>query len=214
MSWVGAHLPDDQALAVYQRIDDLAQARRNSGEDPDGPGIDTIRAAVFVDLLLTGDGNDQPAPVNIHVLIDAAGDATTPRLGPITPTTVSGLVEPRGTDRRCRHHHPADPGHLPRGAPHTAGTTTRTTPTSRPNAPSALRNQVCVFPGCVRPTTVCDLDHTVPWPHGPTCICNLGPLCRHHHRLKTHDPGWTLTNHGNGTYTWTTPHNTRHTVTP
>ncbi len=30
----------------------------------------------------------------------------------------------------------------------------------------------------------CDLDHDRAHPHGPTCPCNLGPLCRHHHRLK------------------------------
>ena len=59
MTFVGAHLPDDQALAVYQRIDDLAQERRNGGDDPDGPGIDAIRAAVFVDLLLSGGGSGQ-----------------------------------------------------------------------------------------------------------------------------------------------------------
>ena len=154
-----------------------------------------------------------PAPVNIQVLIDAAGDATTPRLGPINPTTVTGLTTlaartggvvttVQQTPVTCPGEHP-DGGH---DDPHDPTLATKRT--------LALRNQVCVFPGCVRPTTVCDLDHTVPWPHGPTCICNLGPLCRHHHRLKTHDPGWALTNHGNGTYTWTTPHATRHTVTP
>ena len=26
---------------------------------------------------------------------------------------------------------------------------------------------------------------------GPTCSCNLVPLCRYHHRLKTHG-GWKL----------------------
>ena len=108
-----------------------------------------------------------------------------------------------------RHTPVTCPGEHPNGGhddPHDPTVATKRT--------LALRNQVCVFPGCTRPTTVCDLDHTVPWPHGPTCVCNLGPLCRHHHRLKTHDPGWSLTNHGNGTYTWTTPHGTRHTVTP
>ena len=215
MSFIGAHLPDDQALTVYEHIDQLAQERRNGGEDPDGPGIDALRAAVFVDLLLTScqTGQPAPSPVNIHVLIDANGDATTPRLGPITPTTLDGLTSlaertggvvttVRQTPVTCPGQHEAD------GAddPHDPNPATKRT--------IALRNQVCVFPGCVRPTQACDLDHTVPWPHGPTCLCNLGPLCRHHHRLKTHDPGWSLTNHGNGTYTWTTPHGTRHTATP
>ena len=43
----------------------------------------------------------------------------------------------------------------------------------------------CVFPGCTVPVSRCDIDHRVPYPHGPTCACNLQPLCRSHHRLKT-----------------------------
>jgi len=49
----------------------------------------------------------------------------------------------------------------------------------------------CVFPGCGMPSIRCDLDHRIPYDHadpaagGPTCSCNLQPLCRRHHRLKT-----------------------------
>ena len=43
----------------------------------------------------------------------------------------------------------------------------------------------CVFPGCTVPVTRCQLDHRTPYPHGPTCSCNLQPLCVGHHRLKT-----------------------------
>ena len=44
-----------------------------------------------------------------------------------------------------------------------------------------------------------------PRPHGPprqggaTCTCQLAPLCRRHHRLKTHG-GWTYTTLEPGTY--------------
>ena len=31
----------------------------------------------------------------------------------------------------------------------------------------------CVFPGCTVPVDRCDIDHRVPYPHGPTCACNL-----------------------------------------
>jgi hypothetical protein len=35
----------------------------------------------------------------------------------------------------------------------------------------------CSFPGCrtraLAPTGNADLDHATPWPHGPTCSCNL-----------------------------------------
>jgi hypothetical protein len=53
------------------------------------------------------------------------------------------------------------------------------------------REPRCRFPGCHQPATRCDLDHAVPWPHGPTAPENLGPLCRRHHNLKTHTP-WAL----------------------
>jgi len=63
----------------------------------------------------------------------------------------------------------------------------------------------CVFPGCAMPTHRCDLDHVIPWPDGPTCACNLAPLCRYHHRLKTHT-GWRLTLHPHPRrIEWTSP---------
>ncbi len=44
----------------------------------------------------------------------------------------------------------------------------------------------CCFPGCRTRARDCDLDHRIPYREGgPTCSCNLGPLCRTHHRLKT-----------------------------
>ena len=42
------------------------------------------------------------------------------------------------------------------------------------------------MPGCRRRAVNCDLDHTIAWPTGSTEASNLGPLCRRHHRLKTH----------------------------
>ena len=50
----------------------------------------------------------------------------------------------------------------------------------------ALRDLGCVFPWCTRPArTACDHDHAIPHDHGgPTCSCNVAPLCRHHHRLE------------------------------
>ncbi len=48
------------------------------------------------------------------------------------------------------------------------------------------REPYCRMPGCRRRAINCDLDHTVPWPKGSTTEANLGPLCRRHHRCKTH----------------------------
>ncbi len=69
-----------------------------------------------------------------------------------------------------------------------------------------LRDHTCVFPWCTRPARTCDKDHVHPRArNGPTCTCNIAPLCRHHHRLKTHTP-WTYTTLDPGTYLWTSPH--------
>ena len=77
----------------------------------------------------------------------------------------------------------------------------------------ALRDVTCVFPWCTRPARrlhpdqhACDRDHVVPHAReGPTCSCNIAPLCRRHHRLKTHG-GWTYTVLEPGTYLWSSPH--------
>jgi AcrR family transcriptional regulator len=67
------------------------------------------------------------------------------------------------------------------------------------------RNARCTAPGCGRPAARCDLDHTTPWHHGgPTCPCNLAPLCRHHHRCKQAE-GWWLEQPEPGLLVWRTP---------
>ena len=45
------------------------------------------------------------------------------------------------------------------------------------------RDLTCRFPGCDRPAEVSDIDHTVPYPIGPTHPSNLKLLCRAHHRI-------------------------------
>ncbi|WP_162563736.1 HNH endonuclease signature motif containing protein, partial [Mycolicibacterium mucogenicum] len=48
-----------------------------------------------------------------------------------------------------------------------------------------MRAMTCMFPGCDHPATASDIDHTIPWPAGPTHPGNLNPKCRKHHLLKT-----------------------------
>ena len=75
---------------------------------------------------------------------------------------------------------------------------------------AALRDASCVFPWCTRPARGCDKDHVVPHAKGgTTCSCNIAPLCRRHHRLKTHAVGWTYTTLDPGTYLWRSPHGYR-----
>jgi len=69
-----------------------------------------------------------------------------------------------------------------------------------------LRDHTCRAPFCVRRAERCDLDHAVPHSQGgPTCPCQLVPLCRRHHRAKTHSR-WRYTIVEPGTYLWTGPH--------
>src|SRR4051794_18440523 len=68
-----------------------------------------------------------------------------------------------------------------------------------------LRDAHCVFPGCTRPARHADIDHITPHADGgETTDRNLAPLCRSHHRHKTHG-GWTYTAIEPGTYLWRSP---------
>ena len=71
------------------------------------------------------------------------------------------------------------------------------------------RDMTCRFPGCDRPATNSDIDHTTPWPIGATHPANTKCYCRLHHLVKTFLPGWTDTQHPDGTITVTTPAGTR-----
>ncbi|MCB0915042.1 MAG: DUF222 domain-containing protein [Actinobacteria bacterium] len=91
---------------------------------------------------------------------------------------------------------------------------------SRTYVPSAAlarliraREPHCRMPGCSRQAVNCDLDHTEPYPHGPTAASNLGPLCRTHHNLKTHH-GYRLVNRSateHPAWTWAFPSGLTHT---
>ncbi|WP_340537221.1 HNH endonuclease signature motif containing protein [Nocardioides sp. GXZ039] len=78
-------------------------------------------------------------------------------------------------------------------------------------APDRLRRQIemrdltCVFPHCHKSAIRCDLDHVCPHRRGgATCTCNLAPLCRRHHRAKTHGAWRYIVEHP-GSYLWATP---------
>jgi len=75
------------------------------------------------------------------------------------------------------------------------------------------RSTTCDAPGCNAQAIHCDQDHTVPYPDGPTCQCNLGPKCRRHHRAKQ-APGWKAEQPQPGITRWTIPNGRTHTTTP
>ncbi|MBK8075628.1 MAG: DUF222 domain-containing protein [Kineosporiaceae bacterium] len=70
------------------------------------------------------------------------------------------------------------------------------------------RAQCCTFPGCRRRAITCEVDHRTPHSQGgPTCECNLHPLCKHHHRLRERGFTPTLIDPGTGLpiTQWVTP---------
>ncbi|TMS52609.1 HNH endonuclease signature motif containing protein [Mycobacterium sp. DBP42] len=73
------------------------------------------------------------------------------------------------------------------------------------------RDLTCRFPGCDAPVDRCDIDHTAPWPAGPTHPSNTKLYCRTHHLVKTFCPGWSDRQLPDGTVEVTTP--TGHTYT-
>ncbi len=68
-----------------------------------------------------------------------------------------------------------------------------------------LRDLTCRFPGCDQPAVRSDIDHTVPWPAGPTHPSNTTCRCRKHHLLKTFWPGWSDRQDPDGRLHITTP---------
>jgi hypothetical protein len=75
------------------------------------------------------------------------------------------------------------------------------------------RTVTCDAPGCQNPAVNADLDHTLPWPDGPTDQCNLAPRCRSHHRAKQ-APDWTVEQIAPGVTRWTLPSGRTHITTP
>ena len=55
-----------------------------------------------------------------------------------------------------------------------------------------IRDEHCVFPGCDRPPSWCDVHHCQHWQNnGPTSINNGALLCRHHHTF-IHKENWSI----------------------
>ncbi|WKK73153.1 HNH endonuclease signature motif containing protein [Rathayibacter oskolensis] len=77
-----------------------------------------------------------------------------------------------------------------------------------------LRDQTCRFPGCTRPASSAEADHTIEWRNGgETALDNLASLCTSHHHVR-HGDRWTHVLHPDGTADWTTPTGRRATTRP
>jgi len=95
---------------------------------------------------------------------------------------------------------------------HTTVATTAYRPTAEIRRHVEARDQHCVAPYCTRPARNDDLDHIIDHHSGgPTDTDNLAPLCRRHHRAKTH-AGWHYQTTQPGVYHWALPDDSQYTV--
>ncbi|MGH4026909.1 MAG: DUF222 domain-containing protein [Pseudonocardiaceae bacterium] len=199
MGSLWAMLPADDATAAYARLDALA--RDLPADDP--RGMDARRADVLTDLLLGRDVHAESPTIEAHVTLDAvtlAGLADHPgELAGYGPIPAEMARELTAAARRWR----AALADEQTGQFKELSVAYRPSPELRRYI--EIRDRTCCFPGCRQPARRCDLDHTIPYDQGgPTAAGNLGPLCRHHHRLKTHT-SWSLCQPEPGLFLWTSP---------
>ena len=148
---------------------------------PPGDGIDPNSPAPD-DGLPTDEAGPRGRPDLVHVL--GPPENAIPSGDPTRPTG-----QQRPLPRLLTNAHPAStPG------PYRVPTGLRRLLT--------VRRPLCEWPGCGCPATGCDMEHDVAWPEGPTCSCQLGPLCRRHHRIK--QLGWTKHRTADNVH-WTSP---------
>ena len=171
-----------------------------------------LRAQVFVGLLLGTLPYIPPAP-------DAPTSAS--QLGDMAPGEIPGgklatvlnaaLDAAAATAARAARNQ-ADDVTAGGCAHHLAAPGYRPPPSLREYI--TARDLTCRFITCRQPAWRANIDHTIPWEKGGlTCTCNLGGLCRFHHRLKQR-LGWSLTQSAPGIFQWTTPTGRTYTATP
>ncbi|GEL94385.1 HNH endonuclease signature motif containing protein [Cellulomonas composti] len=203
--WPGAHAvePDTDRTASHHAAEPRPAAHRTDDHRatdprPDEPHTDDHRAA---DAHPAEPRTDEPR-TDDHRVADARGRVRVRRPRIQVNVTVS-LTTLLGLDERC-----GDVDGQPMSAAQVRALalegpwrrivtdpltdtvldvgTTRYRPPAHIGEHVRVRDRVCVWPGCVTPAERADLDHTVEAQHGGrTSASNLGPLCRHHHRLKS-----------------------------
>ena len=112
--------------------------------------------------------------------------------GPIVPAPL--LAELIKSGAKVRHLTPPGPDPTPRYRP-----------SATLDAWVRMRDLTCRAPGCDKPAISTDIDHTVPWPAGPTHPSNIKGYCRTHHLVKTFWPGFSDRQKFDGTIEFITP---------
>jgi Domain of unknown function (DUF222) len=225
MAWLKAYLPAEDAAALQTAIE-AAAAAINRADPGDGRTVSQRRADALAQLgwlalatgRLGGCGCGQwldsqhrrpvaaqlTVPIGVLLGLDQRTPAELAGHGPI-PAEVARRLAAHGTRRRLLTD-PVSGTVLDHGR-------TRYQPPPDLVQHVHARDQRCRFPGCDKPAAGCDVDHTTPFPDGPTAAANLGPFCAPHHIGKHHNR-WTANQPEPGRFEFTSPTAHSHTVTP
>ncbi len=193
----------ERIAAASKYVHDLAAGLKTAEESR---SLDQLKADIALDLLsghcVCGQTNTAKGSVMVHAeletlarLSDHPGELA--GYAPVVAEIVRKTVyEQSDGDWNFTITH--------NGRPVSTGTLNRRPTTAQKHHLQAVY-QSCVFPGCRQPAYYCDLDHHQPVSRGgPTHNDNLGPLCRHHHMARHHQP-WQVEQNQNGDHTWTSP---------
>ena len=208
MATLSAHLPADQASAIWNK---LTRAARELQGPEETRTLTQLRTDLYGGWLLggttspgtvhpgtsgtTGAGIDTglSSSIRAQVLVTVPvfslmGLTDDPAMldgyGPIPPSMARKLAANGAASFYRVLVDPRD------GAPLEIGRTSYRLTKAMKRA-LQLRDGRCTFPGCNNPSLDNDTDHLQAWQHGGhTGISNLAQLCPKHHRLK-HASGWT-----------------------
>jgi hypothetical protein len=214
-SEIRAVMPTAYAEAVYQAVRMLAKDARF--ETSDGCITKGQRQAAALVALTLGDpgsvaevtGPVHEAKINVHVnvlvpleTITSASDACG-RVGntPATADEVRDLIAAAALKSSTIRRLVTDSAGciLDAGRSHYLASDIQ-------KLVITLRDGYCRFPGCNAPAERCEIDHAVPYDAGgPTDLWDLGPLCKHHHQMKTGGYWHIITSHRDGTCRWRSP---------
>jgi hypothetical protein len=217
--WGEVRAPD--AAAFDTKLNELAATvcpadprtttqRRADALTPLVAGTTTMACTCGSDDCPAASTDAPSSPIVINVLAEAATVEGTsdkpgylPGYGALPAATITDLVK----------HAKLRPVVVPKGLV--------AEPQYRPSAALArfvrCRDLTCRWPGCDQPAVVSDIDHTVPYPHGPTHASNNKLYCRIHHLFKTFHAGpagWTEQQLPDGTIEWTSPRGRTYTTQP
>jgi hypothetical protein len=211
LSWL---LPATEAIAIDDKLDQLARSQRGTDETRTHA---QRRSDAAVALVLDPGGSVAQAGRGIRPQVILTVPALSLLGHTDEPAELHGYgpIDPQ-TARRLTAHAPSVTRWL------TDPVTGQTMSVGRQSyrIPNELRlaltveDETCRFPGCRRRAQRCELDHVRAWADGgETDHANLASLCSKHHHLK-HESEWAVEALPGRQIRWTSPIGRHHTTEP